>query len=113
MLLHLLLISLDFNPRSLTGATIGHINNKMPTNLFQSTLPHGSDQQLLPDHKDTHQFQSTLPHGSDRISCANVNLTARFQSTLPHGSDVTADYTSAKQSNISIRRIFFKFPGIA
>ena len=33
----------DFNPRSLTGATIRSVNTALLSKPFQSTLPHGSD----------------------------------------------------------------------
>ena len=101
----------DFNPRSLTGATylaadcqylvsisIHAPSRERPTAaglvtmnlLFQSTLPHGSDdkQYISQDivdisiHAPSRErpfffrrcccrvtFQSTLPHGSDRLFC--------------------------------------------
>ena len=81
-----------FNPRSLAGATdtpgygnngctisihapsrerpVIYINHKL-FNLFQSTLPRGSD--LQPRHvTKTHGvFQSTLPRGSDSFLCCS------------------------------------------
>ena len=79
---------LNFNPRSLTGATGTKHINKINNFLFQSTLPHGSD--IIPGipyigighfnprsltgatgynlfRSPTLEFQSTLPHGSDRL----------------------------------------------
>ena len=55
----------NFNPRSLTGATL----------------------RLLLSTSKTAQFQSTLPHGSDLASVLASSLLSRFQSTIPHGSD--------------------------
>ena len=99
---------MDFNPRSLTGATR---LKPLPTTLrsFQSTLPHGSDRKSWALYVTDFYFnprsltgatslltltiwwssifQSTLPHGSDSIIpllLANYRI---FQSTLPHGSD--------------------------
>ena len=77
----------DFNPRSLTGATeaSNHSMSFLPISIhaplrerhdflrcinypliFQSTLPYGSDQYLLPTSGRPLKFQSTLPYGSDR-----------------------------------------------
>ena len=77
--------------------------------LFQSTLPYGSDQYLLPTSGRPLKFQSTLPYGSDLIPGDTFTLNpvisihaplrerrtikkldsdvALFQSTLPYGSD--------------------------
>ena len=75
---------------------------------FQSTLPHGSDQQASGALFNSDLFQSTLPHGSDSKVTLSINLILvsihapsrerlmkslffcvdlTFQSTLPHGSD--------------------------
>ena len=80
--------------------------------VFQSTLPHGSDQGKDGYRQDAAQFQSTLPHGSDQGVCTirsnigsiSIHAPSRerhaikqvvgndklFQSTLPHESDKTA-----------------------
>ena len=98
----------DFNPRSLTGATL-KITLIPVFPLFQSTLPHGSDSALsirvkLSRHfnprsltgatltallsiRPLSTFQSTLPHGSDSYNNQQTSLSYEFQSTLPHGSD--------------------------
>ena len=59
----------------------------MANDLFQSTLPRGSDIILANVPRLNPLFQSTLPRGSD----AGYNLfrspTLEFQSTLPRGSD--------------------------
>ena len=98
----------NFNPRSLTGATVS--DEILRTSLgFQSTLPYGSD--LFVRHlcfRDT-IFQSTLPYGSDvlvfRAGAIAFHFNPRsltgakslqicllasvlFQSTLPYGSDL-------------------------
>ena len=77
---------INFNPRSLTGATRGILYLAPFIVTFQSTLPHGSDtdnaKAAIIDtnfnprsltgatashntHSFLHAFQSTLPHGSD------------------------------------------------
>ena len=53
-----------FNPRSLTGATLRSVIFFFQRR-FQSTLPHGSDGNSMPDAFISSVFQSTLPHGSD------------------------------------------------
>ena len=58
---------LNFNPRSLTGATTD--------SAITAIRP---------------RFQSTLPHGSDSSIRVLICLYLQFQSTLPHGSDVTS-----------------------
>ena len=66
----------DFNPRSLAGATMVSVGD------FSSEL-----------------FQSTLPRGSDIINGYIVNRNIKFQSTLPRGSDLYADI---KRQHMSI-----------
>ena len=56
----------NFNPRSLAGATSLHIFVTI-ADEFQSTLPRGSDRQLLISNTDFVLFQSTLPRGSDSL----------------------------------------------
>ena len=58
--------SAHFNPRSLAGAT--ELFKKIFTSqhLFQSTLPCGSDTNLVLQRNNALVFQSTLPCGSDR-----------------------------------------------
>mgnify|MGYP007122683225 CR=1 FL=1 len=55
----------DFNPRSLTGATIERDQYVRRLITFQSTLPHGSDFTHGQELQALLVFQSTLPHGSD------------------------------------------------
>ena len=57
-------ISQNFNPRSLTGATLIFLIPGMGI-LFQSTLPYGSDPLHSPVQIFLILFQSTLPYGSD------------------------------------------------
>ena len=59
-------LGVDFNPRSLTGATIISQLVK-PFVRFQSTLPYGSDHSVKLSSIHTNEFQSTLPYGSDSI----------------------------------------------
>ena len=76
-----------FNPRSLTGATLILIL-KGSQRAFQSTLPHGSDNDRNSLLQCLALFQSTLPHGSDVILMIRLVYFPQFQSTLPHGSDI-------------------------
>ena len=67
-----------FNPRSLTGATGKRRKVRNAGLVFQSTLPHRSDdKRLLFITADT-QFQSTLPHGSDDAQRDFKRLYAHF-----------------------------------
>ena len=78
---------LYFNPRSLAGATLVSCrliiriaisihapsrerleqqhDERRDCQQFQSTLPRGSDSNVVVKHANYHQFQSTLPRGSD------------------------------------------------
>ena len=56
----------DFNPRSLTGATSVLVNGLCVVCIFQSTLPYGSDIGHINSKMLISLFQSTLPYGSDR-----------------------------------------------
>ena len=75
----------NFNPRSLTGATLKarrYINNI----VFQSTLPHGSDKEVL--SLDSERLISIHAPSRERpIEVMFIKLLLTFQSTLPHGSD--------------------------
>ena len=100
---------MDFNPRSLAGATR---NNLLQYRVlkFQSTLPYGSDTTAAKLSSSEKVFQSTLPCRSDidarggtRYTEISIHAPLRerqfdrtatsvahvFQSTLPHGSDRT------------------------
>ena len=97
-----------FNPRSRMGATyISGYAGRL--DLFQSTLPYGSDRIATgitrpTDHFNPRsrmgatctssalltsgeQFQSTLPYGSDEFYRCQILSSSIFQSTLPYGSD--------------------------
>ncbi len=47
-------------------------------------------------------FQSTLPHGSDDEAVMHMQLCFIFQSTLPHGSDVARENAKLAAETISI-----------
>ena len=97
----------NFNPRSLTGATLAAYKLLLKS-TFQSTLPYGSDpgfqrEVILSDDFNPRSlagatslmclskrfgiFQSTLPRGSDPNLANCLLKSAPFQSTLPRGSD--------------------------
>ena len=80
---------------------------KIDNDLFQSTLPYGSDiadyfaaggtaisihaplrerYSIYKQQKADNAFQSTLPYGSD-LSLFDLIIAHLFQSTLPYGSD--------------------------
>ena len=86
-MVRLMLSSLvHFNPRSLTGAT-EIVNGYM----HEAEISIHAPLRERPHYKDYVQFveifQSTLPHGSDS-NCVNKKAVEQeFQSTLPHGSD--------------------------
>ena len=81
-------ININFNPRSLTGAT-------EPKSLIITTI-------MISIHAPSRErqrwysilnigyllFQSTLPHGSDNDNDSYMVAIDKFQSTLPHGSDI-------------------------
>ena len=113
---------MNFNPRSLTGATIQTAAKTLPTR-FQSTLPHGSDNASSVKISNNVIFQSTLPHGSDLDGAATLLLELisihapsrerlyqnslrllafAFQSTLPHGSDSVLEKAKCLRVPISI-----------
>ena len=104
---------MDFNPRSLAGATQRSIQVKK-RQLFQSTLPCGSDPEAsavaaakldISIHAPLRErlycrmlsntplkFQSTLPCGSDSGPKTVELWPPSFQSTLPCGSDPQYGY---------------------
>ena len=78
---------LDFNPRSLTGATTALVH-ALRGSRISIHAPSRERLKIFEPRNGMIAFQSTLPHGSDTGSAfAAVNL-RRFQSTLPHGSDL-------------------------
>ena len=116
------MVKLDFNPRSLTGATkwcflaIG-------TGTFQSTLPHGSDlrrdasglHQCISIHAPSRERRANMPPSTMRRhfnprsltgatdSCAYVaRYVTKFQSTLPRGSDLSPGEPPFFPDSISI-----------
>ena len=84
----------DFNPRSLTGATIDN-QIRVRVGEFQSTLPHGSDRyQVIRGRRQA----SISIHAPSRERLSRPQPTSqllRFQSTLPHGSDRPYHRTAA------------------
>ena len=76
----------DFNPRSLTGATMVTASLLMLL-LFQSTLPYGSDPFLMFHVNIERNFNPRSLTGATVICSVMVLLSMRFQSTLPYGSD--------------------------
>ena len=77
----------NFNPRSLTGATLG-----VPAMALRSDISIHAPSRERPTGftNDGRQliFQSTLPHGSDlQYFVQHMQAASAFQSTLPHGSD--------------------------
>ena len=56
---------LNFNPRSLAGATVTTFLIVVTLARFQSTLPRGSDCRRGVIPPTEYEFQSTLPRGSD------------------------------------------------
>ena len=68
---------IDFNPRSLAGATILPVRVSR-SNGFQSTLPCGSDPTLIRQSACHNGFQSTLPCGSDRAAATTIFGAAHF-----------------------------------
>ena len=79
--------TLNFNPRSLAGAT-SHLQAYIARHIkFQSTLPYRSDVPLLCFRQGKSRFQSTLPYRSDITAVIDLNDPTKFQSTLPYRSD--------------------------
>ena len=60
-------VSRNFNPRSLAGATVITLLITMYRQKFQSTLPRGSDARCIEQVTPIERFQSTLPRGSDTL----------------------------------------------
>ena len=76
-----------FNPRSLTGATTS--GTFIPTlDLFQSTLPHGSDSSHTGKQRTVHDFNPRSLTGATIKKYLVFKNAMLFQSTLPHGSDL-------------------------
>ena len=119
----LLNIALNFNPRSLTGATIRFFlcpavsvisihapsrerpfgsRNLAPVILFQSTLPHGSDNILCRLWQAVKLISIHAPSRERPVFSIVIAATLLFQSTLPHGSDVVRLCASGRIVTISI-----------
>ena len=101
-------IEIDFNPRSLAGATVAELTQPGFLFLFQSTLPRGSDQIFRTLQASIRDFNPRSLAGATRADLTyqqginNFNprslagatfalvgflMTFGFQSTLPRGSD--------------------------
>ena len=72
------LVRVDFNPRSLAGATVATRANSVALRLFQSTLPRGSDRVRSQFGRTQTSFQSTLPRGSDALNIILANILQNF-----------------------------------
>ena len=90
---------MNFNPRSLTGATADDAEG-MFEELFQSTLPYGSDVKSYEEKITPMDFNPRSLTGATFLSMTE-NIGRLFQSTLPYGSDFTA-YTITAVIIISI-----------
>ena len=115
---------MDFNPRSLTGATIDWttadnqdvISIHAPSRerpaipmafvsialLFQSTLPHGSDRDFRVMLGRPEPISIHAPSRERPVIPLSARLPTAFQSTLPHGSDRTKEHYADKPQGISI-----------
>ena len=78
---------INFNPRSLTGATMRLVYSNISSHYFNPRSLTGATY-FMSNYFGDILFQSTLPHGSDDISKLTGAKLLKFQSTLPHGSDV-------------------------
>ena len=85
----------DFNPRSLTGAT-GRGNGFSKSFTISIHAPSRERHFVLMYLGEFDEFQSTLPHGSDAILLLISSLLLIFQSTLPHGSDTCANSSAGR-----------------
>ena len=77
----------NFNPRSLTGATLvrymAHLDNPIS---IHAPLRERPCWRIIQQGKS--RFQSTLPYGSDLPTASKFQTFFLFQSTLPYGSDL-------------------------
>ena len=89
------LTSLNFNPRSLTGATCTESCAGSDAGDFNPRSLTGATQRQYAAVDDATAFQSTLPHGSDYAAMWTDEPLTGFQSTLPHGSDGAASCSPA------------------
>ena len=91
---------LNFNPRSLTGAT-ALSTSKLRVCTFQSTFPHGSDaaSEMSADGKIISIHAPSRERHMDNSLTSNV---IAFQSTLPHGSDYCTCVQHRRYQTISI-----------
>ena len=79
----------NFNPRSLAGATTERLIFACGKSAFQSTLPRGSDGDIM----SLFGIGAISIHAPSRErpnSLLQQSSPARFQSTLPRGSDLAA-----------------------
>ena len=115
-------LTIDFNPRSLAGAT-SPSPYVVPITSFQSTLPRGSDHMHVDSSKTYPHFNPRSLAGatsdlitlisSPRISIhaplrerptlvVKTRSSGKFQSTLPHGSDRCRSLICRRGAPISI-----------
>ena len=83
----------NFNPRSLTGATV-HSLHVVCSQTFQSTLPHGSDRDQSQHRQCKSHFNPRSLTGATTVTSSASASCSAFQSTLPHGSDFTLTLAS-------------------
>ncbi len=116
----------DFNPRSLAGATTFFVSvydrQKISIHApsrerqqwqlcihicyrFQSTLPRGSDGEGGGIIIIGSAFQSTLPRGSDGVGRCSGLYPEQFQSTLPRGSDIKHHLNYNTKGNFNPRSL--------
>ena len=91
----------DFNPRSLAGAT-NYICQFTHTRRFQSTLPRGSDDDFKTFSMFFPDFNPRSLAGATMLSMLMFMLVPVFQSTLPRGSDVYPRSCMRREAGISI-----------
>ena len=101
MVLLLVAIRQNFNPRSLTGATAYNPAMFSKGLTISIHAPSRERPTLKRSWSSSTAFQSTLPHGSDHGQTETEPTLRIFQSTLPHGSD-NNHYGISYASSISI-----------
>ena len=101
---HDIVCQADFNPRSLTGATMQMPASRLRLAVFQSTLPHGSDFGYR-----RNQFIGVISiHAPSRERHSDNSAILDyiiFQSTLPHGSDGKSPALSLSSSDFNPRSL--------
>ena len=93
-----------FNPRSLAGAT-EKIKDMEEIVCISIHAPSRERQWSMEDMQKAGLFQSTLPRGSDyNLICARF-FRQRFQSTLPRGSDAGINFKQRARCNFNPRSL--------